>query len=72
MFMTQFEESPELVPEFQAESMIFLSEGREDRRVDVLLWWKVNELRFPNLARMARDYMAVPASSVPSEQLFSR
>jgi hypothetical protein len=39
-----------LVTEFQAEFVIFLSEGREDRRVDVLLRWKLNEL---NLAYMA-------------------
>ena len=72
MFMTRFTASPELLPEFQPESEIFLAEAREDRRIDVTLWWKLNAHRFLKLARMARDYMAVPASSVPSEQLFSR
>ena len=72
MFMTSYTASPELELGFQPESEVFLAEAREDRRIDVTLWWKLNAHRFPNLARMARDYMAVPASSVPSEQLFSR
>ena len=72
MFMTRCTASPDLLPDFMTESAIFLAEGREDQRIEVPLWWKLNAHRYPNLARMARDYMAVPASSVPSEQLFSR
>lgn len=34
-------------------------------------WWKINELVYPTLAKIARDYLAVPASSVPCEQIFS-
>jgi hypothetical protein len=35
-------------------------------------WWKANEHRYPIVAKMARDYLAIPGSSVPSEQLFSQ
>ncbi|XP_015162978.1 zinc finger BED domain-containing protein RICESLEEPER 4-like [Solanum tuberosum] len=33
---------------------------------DILMWWKVNELRFPILAEMVRDVLAIPISSVAS------
>lgn len=41
-------------------------------RVDPCSWWKANEGEYPTLAIIARDWLAVPASSVPCEQLFSQ
>jgi len=38
---------------------------------NILEWWKVNAGRFPNLARMARDILAVPGGSVEVERVFS-
>ena len=55
-----------------SEAIVYLSQPCEDYKVSVILWWKVNSHRFPHLSCMARDYLAIPASSVPSEQLFSR
>ena len=36
-----------------------------------LAWWKDNESVYPNVAMLAHCYLAVPATSVPSERVFS-
>jgi hypothetical protein len=38
---------------------------------NVLGWWKSNADVYPCLAEMARDYLAIPGTSVPSERRFS-
>jgi hypothetical protein len=38
---------------------------------DILDWWKTNLVEYPILASMARDALAVPASTVASESAFS-
>jgi hypothetical protein len=38
---------------------------------DPLLWWKSHECILPLLAKKARQLLCVPATSVPSERVFS-
>ena len=38
---------------------------------DILNWWKVNSSKFPILAKIARDVLAIPISTVASESTFS-
>jgi hypothetical protein len=51
----------------------YLAEDTEDveMKLDILAWWKINESRFPVLAHLARDALAIPISSVASESAFS-
>lgn len=55
----------------QDELQLYLSLPPVDADIDPLKWWRTNELQFPKLARIACDYLAIPATSVPSEQCFS-
>ena len=36
-----------------------------------LQWWRLNQTRFPRLACLAERYLAIQATSAPSERLFS-
>jgi hypothetical protein len=39
---------------------------------DPLKWWKTNGVRFPYIANAARILLAIPATSAPSERIWSR
>jgi hypothetical protein len=41
------------------------------RKVSSMAWWKGNERKFPILAKLARMYLAIQATSAPSERIFS-
>ena len=36
-----------------------------------LTWWKSHEIKYPRLAKLAQEYLSVPATSIPSERTFS-
>jgi hypothetical protein len=50
-----------------------MAEPKLDMKVDLLEWWRsVGTKKYPNLARMARQYLGVPATSAGVERLFSK
>jgi hypothetical protein len=44
---------------------------REDENFEILTWWKTNSNKYPVLSAMARDFLAIPVSTVSSESAFS-
>lgn len=48
----------------------YLSESPAPISTNVFEWWKANSTRYPRLSLMARDFLAVQATSVAPEELF--
>ena len=38
---------------------------------DILQWWRERRTKYPNLARLARKYLCVPATSTQAERVYS-
>ena len=41
------------------------------RKENPLAWWKSNSSRFSRLSNSAKTFLAIPATSTPSERVFS-
>jgi hypothetical protein len=39
---------------------------------DALAWWKRNDSKYPLLATLVHEYLAIPATLAPSERIWSR
>ncbi|KAM3850215.1 E3 SUMO-protein ligase ZBED1-like [Diretmus argenteus] len=53
----------------ELETYLLTPEIRED--ADPLQWWKKHQSSFPRLSKLAKKYLSIPATSAPSERLFS-
>ena len=72
MEFTQFKAQQNLL-DSKSEVERYLMEDIEpkDPNFDILNWWRVNAPKFPILARISRDVLAIPITTVPSESVFS-
>lgn len=53
------------------EVLEYFGEQPISKRENPLPWWRRNEARYPNLAQLAKSSLGIPATSTPSERLFS-
>ncbi|KAH9673290.1 BED-type domain-containing protein [Citrus sinensis] len=58
---------------FKTEFELYLEESTlpSTSQFDILSWWKNNQGKYPILAKIARDFLAIPVSTVASESAFS-
>ena len=49
----------------------YLSSPCLQQKEDPLAYWKNNEKKFPSIAKIVPEYLGIPASSAPVEQLIS-
>ncbi|KAK7944766.1 hypothetical protein WMY93_000494 [Mugilogobius chulae] len=55
----------------EAELTSYMYAAVIDGEEDPLAWWKAHKINFPQLSKLARKYLCVPATSAASERLFS-
>ncbi|XP_034565509.1 zinc finger BED domain-containing protein 1-like [Notolabrus celidotus] len=53
------------------EVLMYFGEQPLSKTESPLSWWKSNEARYPTLASLAKSFLCIPATSTPSERLFS-
>jgi hypothetical protein len=53
----------------EIQKYLISAEAEED--IKPLDWWKTHSTEYPNLSKLALDFLCIQASSVPCEQLFS-
>ncbi|KAK0156656.1 Zinc finger BED domain-containing protein 1 [Merluccius polli] len=55
----------------EAEVNSYLLSPTSDSEADPLAWWKLHHFTYPKLSKLAWRYLCIPATSSPSERLFS-
>ena len=59
------------VDQIAKEITLYRSEAQLDIDGNPLIWWKAKVFSYPNLSKLAKCYLAIPATSVASEHIFS-
>ena len=56
---------------YETEIHIYTSDPTIRPSANPFKWWEQNQHRLPHLAKVARNYLIIPGTSVPSERVFS-
>ena len=56
---------------FEHEWSRYLNQPVAPQVTNIYDYWKVKQYEFPTIARISRDFLAIPATSAPSECIFS-
>lgn len=62
---------PSLQEKIDSEVKLYLSLPAISADSDPLAWWKAHVEEMQMLSKVARKYLCIPATSVPSERVFS-
>jgi hypothetical protein len=62
---------PRGISNFEPEYTRWMKQQPIKRDTDILRYWASKEYEYPTIARMARDHLAIPATSAASECVFS-
>lgn len=60
-----------LLSEETSEIEKYMREDPIAKSASAFEWWKNNQNKYPVLSQLARKYLTIPATSVPSERIFS-
>ncbi|KAJ7996695.1 hypothetical protein DPEC_G00239690 [Dallia pectoralis] len=65
------EDPTERMPEIHQQLENYIAEPLCKRSLSPLHWWRCKEHRFPAVARLARTFLAIPATAVPADRAFA-
>ena len=60
------------VLETETELEQYLEQEQSPRDTDVYAFWRAKQYNYPIIARIAKDYLPIPATSAPSKCVFSQ
>lgn len=55
----------------QKKVLMYFGKHPPPKKENPLAWWKTKEARYPTLAKVAKSFLCIPATSTPSKRLFS-
>jgi hypothetical protein len=61
-----------VAPKTETKFEQYLQQDRSLRETDIYAFWKAKQYNYPIVARIAKDYLSILATSAPSECVFSQ